>query len=355
MGSIAATGDAKPYAHRAGTKAIQDFLDLCYPDARVADSGDLFAHRVIFPIKNNPTVSIIIPFRDKPELLQSCVDSIRQKTRHTHYEILLVDNNSSDPQTERLLTQWTKDEPRCRILRYAEDFNFSKINNFAAQQASGEHLLFLNNDTVVINEDWLDEMLMHCVRLEVGAVGALLLYPNNTVQHAGIVLGMTGLAGHVYSGSVPEAAPHGLLRFVRSVSAVTAACLMTKRELFISVGGMDEQLTVCGNDVDLCLRYLRLGLRNIFTPFAKLYHYESTTRDPHKIPQGDFSRSIGAYAPMVASGDPYYNPNLTLMDVNARWRTQGEGAKLVQLVSAVAGENTVAGKLRYRAMPDEEN
>lgn len=345
--SIAKTGDAKPYAHTAGMKALQDHLDhIMEGSAKISALSGLYSYRVIYEIKNQPRVSIIIPFKDKPKLLETCVLSILNKTNYKNYELILVDNNSVARETRDLLDRLVGIYKNIKVLNYQEPFNFSKINNLAANMAQGEHLLFLNNDTEVINSEWLDELLMHSQRSEVGAVGALLFYPNNTVQHAGVVLGMTGLAGHIFTGQRLEEQP--LLRFVREVTAVTAACMMTKKELYLRAGGMDPELTVCGNDVDLCLRYRQMGYHNIFTPHARLYHYESTTRDPHAIPHKDFVKSVGIYAPYLRGGDCFYNVNRSLTHTDGRLRGFDEPKALAQAVRSVFGEHSVFANLIYQ-------
>jgi GT2 family glycosyltransferase len=205
-------------------------------------------------------------------------------------------------------------------VRFTEEFNFSRLNNFAARQASGQYLLFLNNDTEVIAPEWMTAMLEWAQQAEIGAVGAKLIYPNQTIQHVGVVLGLGGVAGHALAGMPKDTQQYfGVSQMTRNWSAVTAACMMVRREAFESVGGFDEELKVAFNDVDLCLRLLQRGLRNLVTPHAQLYHHESASRgfslDPREV--GLMKTKWGA----LLENDPYYNPNLSLHagDFSLRW------------------------------------
>ena len=269
-----------------------------------------------------PLVSIIVPTRDKADLLRPCIDGLLNRTDYAPMEVLIADNGSIEPETAALFRQW-QDDPRVRVLPLPGPFNYASINNQAVAEAAGEIIVLLNNDTEIIAPGWLQEMVSHAVRPGVGAVGAKLLYANGTIQHAGVVLGISwrggGVAGHIYSGEPGDAAgPFGLLSVVRSVSAVTAACLAVRRDRFLAVGGLDEEnLAVDFNDVDLCLRLRAAGYRNVWTPFAVLYHKESASRGKHiTAEQADRLQAETAFMRRRWSRDldrdPYWNLNLSL-------------------------------------------
>jgi len=314
-GSAAGTSDAKPYAFVAARTALTDYAERKVPGAQVVEGAQKGQFRVKYPVNVAEKVSIIIPTRDKMPILKTCLDSIAAKTNFPNYEILIVDNNSVEPRTREYL-----DALPYRVLRFDDEFNFSKLNNFAARHATGQYLLLLNNDTEVITREWMSAMLEWCQQPEIGAVGAKLIYPNQTIQHAGVVLGLGGVAGHALAG-LPKDTPayFGVSHMIRNWAAVTAACMMVRREVFENVGGFDEHLKVAFNDVDFCLRLLKRGLRNLVTPYAQLYHHESASRgfslDPQEV--GYMKRTWGP----LLENDPYYNPNLTLHggDFGLRW------------------------------------
>jgi O-antigen biosynthesis protein len=260
-----------------------------------------------FDVQARPLVSIIIPTRNNRELLQNAIDSIRRRTDYERYEILVVDNGSTDPGTVDYLASLP---PECGLHRWNERFNYSAMNNFAVRQAHGEQLLFLNDDVVVISQDWLTAMLEHAERPEVGAVGARLLYEDGRIQHAGVVVGINQGAANAFRRRAGEATSPRLADLVREVSAVTGACMMVRRQVFDDVGGFDEKLPVIFNDVDLCLRIRRNGYAVLYTPHAQLYHYEGSTRG-RRDPKEDRQVFQERWAQLLASGDPYYNPNLT--------------------------------------------
>lgn len=307
---------SKRYAHTAGVKALTDYAAANGLNATVTNGYGATNYRLKFNIPDGAFASIIIPFKDKPELLQTCVESILKKTSYPHYELLLVSNNSTEKKTLTYLESLkaSKDK-RIRVLEHNVPFNYSQINNWAAKQAKGNVLVLLNNDTEVISGEWLGEMISHALRPNVGAVGAKLLYPNGTIQHAGVIMGMTGLAGHIFAKKYDHATYYSLANFTRNYLAVTAACLAIEKKKFDAVGGLNEEFTVCGNDVDLGLTLYEKGYVNVYTPYAVLYHHESMTRD--KIPPaGDFVVSEKRYAPYLNHNDPYYNVNLSLVDEN---------------------------------------
>lgn len=316
-GSTAMGVAQKDYARNAGWRAVTDHLQRLGVEARVevAETGYMNVRRnVPAPL---PRVSLVIPTRDKVELLRMCVQSILEKTDYPDYEILIVDNQSEERATlcyfEELGSQ-----PRIRILRYDQPFNYSAINNFAAAAASGSIIGLVNNDIEVISPDWMCEMVSQAVRPEIGAVGVMLLYPDDTIQHAGVILGIGGIAGHPYVG-LPTGAPGtcGRARLAQEMSAVTAACLFVRKSVFDQVGGLDEQLSVAFNDIDFCLRVRTEGYRNLWTPYARLYHHESASRGYEDTPEKlarfkgevDFMRLRWGDSLLW---DPAYNPNLSL-------------------------------------------
>ena len=314
-GSAAGTSDAKPYAFAAAKRALADFGAKRRPGAEVVEGAWKGQFRVRYPVKEDEKISVIIPTRDKLPVLRACLNSIAGKTSYRNYEILIVNNNSREAET----LQYLESAPH-RVLQFSEEFNFSRINNFAVRHASGKYLLFLNNDTEVISPEWMTSMLEWAQQPEIGAVGAKLIYPNQTIQHVGVVLGLGGVAGHPLTGEPKDTARYfGVGQMTRNWAAVTAACMMVRREAFEAIGGFDEELKVAFNDVDLCLQLLRRGLHNLVTPYAQLYHRESASRgytlDPKEV--GYMKSKWGA----LLENDPYYNPNLTLQagDFGLRW------------------------------------
>src|SRR5690606_9272676 len=277
-GSTALARDAKDYAADAGARAVAEHLERMHPGARV--EGLAHGHyRVRWPLPGSPPgVSLVIPTRDRVELLRTCVESILARTRYPDYEVLVVDNQSSEPATLDYLARIELD-PRVRVLRYDAPFNYSAINNWAVGQCDGAVIGLVNNDIEVISPDWLAEMVSQAIRPGIGAVGAMLYYPNDTIQHAGVGLGIHGVASHLYVG-MPRGYPGhgGRARVAQQLSAVTGACLVVARRAWEEVGGLDEALQVAFNDIDFCLRLGEAGYRNIWTPFAELYHHESASR-----------------------------------------------------------------------------
>lgn len=287
---------------------------------RVSDLPPGFFH-VRWPLPQPaPRVSVIIPTRDRVDMLRRCVESILARSSYPDFELVVVDNGSRDHRTLDYLQALAGDE-RVRLLRYGAPFNFSAINNWAARQCTGQLLALVNNDVEVISADWLEEMAGFAVRPDVGAVGAMLYYPDNTIQHAGMLLGLCGVAGHVYAGK-PRGyhGYHGRALVAQNLSAVTGACLMVRRELFEAVGGLDERLPVEFNDVDFCLRLGRHGYRNVWTPFAELYHHESASRALEDISAMRMRGNGIAYMLSRWQGllhdDPAYNPNLSLQNLD---------------------------------------
>jgi GT2 family glycosyltransferase len=306
--STAYDSHVKPYAHSAGQQALQAHLHRRGIAGEVVDGLITpYRYRVRYPINGQPLVSIIIPTKDRVELLKGCIDSIEGKTTYRNFEIIILDNQSEKPDTLAYLASSSH-----RVVSVPNPFNYSRINNIGVTHARGEFLLFLNNDTVVITEEWLTAMLEHAQREKVGAVGAKLLYPNQTIQHAGAVLGFRGVAGHVFWHMQDK--ERGYCDFphvIRNYSAVTAACLMMKKSIFTEVGGFNEGIQVAFNDIDLCLRIREKGYLIVYTPYATLYHLESASRKKlHPADDEEYFRK--RWASVIHAGDPYYNPHLSL-------------------------------------------
>ena len=317
-GSTAVVVSEKPYALQAAEKVLRDHCDRIGRQGIISQAaGGYFRVCSSIPIPN-PLVSIIIPTRNGLVLLRRCIERLRERTRYSNYEILVVDNQSTDSETLDYLNQ-ISGAGFARVLRYDFPFNYSALNNFAAKAARGSYLCLMNNDIEVISEHWLDEMVSQAACIEVGAVGAKLYYPNDTIQHAGVILGMGGIAGHLYSGMGRNSSGYmSRLMLVQNVSAVTAACLLVRKELYEEVGGLDEKnLPIAFNDVDFCLRLLERGYRNLWTPYAELYHHESASRGPEDTPEKKlrFRREMTYMQTRwghLLQHDPAHNPNLTL-------------------------------------------
>jgi GT2 family glycosyltransferase len=269
-------------------------------------------------LAENPLISIVICTKDKPLLLQKCLTSIFRQAGYSNLEILLIDNGSTEAATFSLYRQWQENEPaRLRIETFKEPFNFSTMNNWATELAKGDLLLFLNNDTEVLTPDWLQEMAGQACRPEIGAVGAMLLFPNGTIQHAGIILGGKSLAVHSHRGMDSSSPGYkGRLLAQSNVSAVTAACLMIRKELFSSLGGFNERFVVSYGDVDLCLRLRSAGYQQIVLPQVRLLHSESSTRgydygSKKRARLSNEASYLISLHPQLVDGDPFYNANLS--------------------------------------------
>lgn len=331
-GSVASSIDAKTYAINAAKGAVADHLArLGYRNFEI-ESTRAFAtiFRIKYELTSRPLVSIIIPNKDHVDDLSRCVESIINLSTYDNYEIVIVENNSETAEIRTYYEEISR-HPRVQVVEYKGDFNYSKINNFGVQYAKGEYLLLLNNDTEVITPDWMEELLMYAMRKDVGVVGAKLYYPDKTIQHAGIVIGLGAhrTAGHTHY-RIPEAnvGYMGRLCYAQDVTAVTGACMMVSKALYEELGGLDESFTVALNDVDFCLRVREKGFLNIFTPFAELYHYESKSRGSDKKDeralryQQESDRFRVKWADALAKGDPYYNPNFSLdhSDFTVNWK-----------------------------------
>lgn len=322
--STAVKYDIKSYADINAVKAIEDTLKRRKIIGKVLQGIFLCSFRVKRDIIYIPKVSIIIPTKDCMDDLRKCIKSIEERTDYKNYDIIIVDNNSKDNHAIEYLQTISK-TPNIRLLKYEKPFNYSAINNFAAKNSKCEYLLFLNNDTEIISEEWITSMLEHAQRKEVGAVGCKLLYRNNSIQHAGLILGITGkrgqlgVAGHSHK-HLPnsEIGYFGRPHIIHNLSAVTGACVMIRKDVFEEVGGFNEQLVVAFNDVDLCLRIREKGYLIVYTPYAMLYHHESLSRGYEDNPkkQERFSKEVKymreRWGEVIDKGDPYYNPNLSL-------------------------------------------
>lgn len=308
---------SKMYAFDAGKRAIEEHLVRCRTKGTVQHTKDLGFYRVKYEVCGEPLVSIIIPNKDQSEALKKCLDSIREKTSYRNYEIIIVENNSEEPETFAFYKKISGE--KIKIVTWEGEFNYSAINNFGVRHARGDYLLLLNNDVEIINGDWLTEMLSHCQRKEVGIVGAKLYYPDNTIQHAGIIIGIGGVAGSVFVG-LPRAFSGYLHKasIQLDLSAVTAACMLVKRSVFEQVGGLEEKLKVAFNDVDFCLRVREKGYLVVYDPYAELYHYESKTRGAEDTKekirrfQTEIEYMRSHWIGLLKKGDPYYNCNLSL-------------------------------------------
>ncbi len=319
-GSAAFEMNEKSYVREAQQRTLESHFERIGVSATILPAAGVY-WRVKYPLPVTPLVTLIIPTRNRLDLLQRCVDSIYQKSTYWPFEIIIVDNQSDDPAALRYLAELEKNR-RLRVLRYDSHFNYAAINNFAVEHAAGEIIGLINNDVEVITPDWLEEMVSRAVQPEIGAVGAMLYYPNKTIQHAGVVLGLggnPGVAGHPYQGQPlgrPVQVPRALL--CQNFSAVTAACLVVRRQVFEAVGGFDEtNLAIAFNDIDLCLRFMEKGYRNLWTPYAELYHFESASRGYEDTPEkqrrfeSECSYMHRRWGELLAN-DPAYNPNLAL-------------------------------------------
>lgn len=315
--STAQAQEAKPYAVMAGERALN--AHFARTGAAATAEADGQGYRVRYHLPDPaPLVSIVIPTRNGLALLRQCVDSIRAKTTYPRYEIVVVDNGSDDPATLAWLEQ-LRAQPGCRVLRDDRPFNYSQLNNAAVASCAGELVALLNNDIEVITPGWLDEMASVAWQPGVGAVGARLWYPDDTLQHGGVIVGLGGVAGHSHKGLLRGHAGYAArVRYRGGYSAVTAACLVVRRSAYLQVGGLNEnELKVAFNDVDFCLKLREAGYRNVWTPYADLYHHESASRGAEDTPakQARFTGEVEYMRtrwPGVIAADPAYNPNLTL-------------------------------------------
>ena len=317
--STAENPESKTYAFEAGKRAIEAHYQRTGIDAEVHQGEFLGLYRTKFHRDHDPLISIIIPNKDHIDDLKRCMDSIEQKSTYRNYEFIIVENNSTEDSTFEYYKEIEAQNPKVHVVYWDKEFNYSAINNYGATFAKGEYILLLNNDTEIINEDCLEELLGYCMRSDVGAVGARMYYEDDTIQHAGVVIGFGGIAGHCF-----VLQPRGTTGYCHRIicaqdySAVTAACMMVKRSAFEEVGGLTEELAVAFNDIDFCMKLRTAGYLIVYNPYAELYHYESKSRGLEDTPEkvARFNKEIQIFErrwpDIMRDGDPYYNPNLTL-------------------------------------------
>jgi len=318
-GSTALASDEKSYTTEAGIRALRDYFSEHGPEGVRVEAGLVpNTYRTIWPLPQPaPLVSLLIPTRDKKDITEIAVCSILEKTTYPHYEIIILDNGSVEQETLDWFTVIQKKDARVRVIRYDHPFNYSAINNFGVAHSKGSVIGLVNNDVEVINSEWLTEMVSNACRSEIGCVGAKLYYSDDTVQHGGVIIGIGGVAGHSHKYYARSHKGY-LCRLVitQNLSAVTAACLIIRREIYDAVGGLEEEgLKVAFNDVDFCLKVREAGYRNLWTPYAELYHHESISRGFEDTPekQTRFKMEVEFMKNKwcdILKQDPYYNPNL---------------------------------------------
>ena len=321
MDSTAADPESKAYAYQAGRRAIKEHYQRMGIDASVEMTERPGWYRSYVKIQDNPKISIIIPNKDHIEDLELCLFSLTKRSTYKNYEILIVENNSEKPETFEYYKKLPDRYPKVKVLTWEKEFNYSAINNFAAKQAEGVYLLFLNNDVEILTPQWMEEMLQICQQKDVAITGAKLYYPDDTIQHACVVLGLGGIAGHIMcKASREDPGYFGRTVTVQEISAVTAACMMIRTEDFWNAGGFDETFQVAFNDIDLCMKVRAAGKKIVFTPYAELYHYESKSRGLEDTPEKQFrfDKEVKAFeakwSEQLAKGDPYYSPNLSVTE-----------------------------------------
>ncbi len=309
---------SKKYAYDAGKRAVLEHIRRCGEDAEVTDTKFPGFYRVKYRLPGEPLVSIVIPNKDEAQTLRDCLESIRQKSTYHNYEILIIENNSVQPETFAYYKE-IDGKDGIRVLYWKEGFNYSALNNFGYAHAKGDYIVCLNNDITVITPDWLERLLGQCMRRDVGIVGARLYFPDDTIQHAGVIVGIGGVAGALFVGMPRERS--GYLRkaiLQQDLSAVTAACMMVDRRAWEAAGGFDEVLAVAFNDIDFCLRVRQKGYLVVYEPNVEMYHYESKSRGYEDTPEKqlrfkseiDFMKK--RWLKFLSAGDPYYNPNFSL-------------------------------------------
>lgn len=330
---------SKKYAYEAGQRAIEAHLKRIGEEGQVSQLKHFGFYRVNYPVKEEPLVTILIPNKDQSETLKRCIDSI-EKSTYRNYEIIIIENNSGEEETFRYYEELCREKyeseaegiscqgklpggQSVKIVTWKEGFNYSAINNFGASFAAGEFLILLNNDIELITQNWIEEMLGNCQRSEVGIVGARLYYPDNTIQHAGIVVGIDGIAANMFPGMkrTREGYMHKAALQL-NYSAVTAACMMIEKKIFEEVGRLDEELAVAFNDIDLCLRVREAGYIIVYNPHVEAYHYESKSRGKEDTKEkvrrfaGEIEFIRKRWIKILKEGDPYYNPNFSLKKCN---------------------------------------
>ena len=319
LSTAKAGAHAKPYAYEAGKKAVQAHIDRLGLKGTVEAGNTLGTYKVNYEVIGNPKVSIIIPNKDYASTLKVCLKSIIKLTTYKNYEIIVVENNSTEDETFEYYKK-IDGKDNIKVVYYPEKvFNYSAIINFGVRNCTGDYVIQLNNDTELLTPNWLQEMLGFAQREDVGAVGVKMYYPDRTIQHAGIIVGIGGVAGHVFK-NIPKNL-HGYFSkdaMIQNLSAVTAACIMTPRKIYDDVGYMDEEFKVAFNDVDFCLKIRETGKLIIYTPYVEFLHYESKSRgyedtvEKQQRFKGEIDRFYSKWQGFLDKGDPYYNINLRL-------------------------------------------
>ena len=319
-GSTAGSADNKSYIVDAGAKAVRAHYRRMGIEAEVIPTKYPGMYRTKYPVKQTPKISVIIPNKDHTDDLIKCLRSIREKNTYENIEILVIENNSQKKKTFKDYRRIMHEYPKVKVLYWkGEGFNYPEINQYGIDHATGEYLLFLNNDTEMIGNDCIKEMLSYCMREDVGAVGARMYYEDGTLQHGGVIIGLGGVAGHAFLGMDGDSPGYfARAQVIHDLSAVTAACMMIKKQVYEEVGGFDPKFAVAFNDVDLCLKIRKAGYLIVYDPYAELIHYESKSRGyedtEEKIER--FNREIKLFQTrwkkILENGDPYYSPNLTL-------------------------------------------
>lgn len=329
--STAGNPDSKQYAIDAGKRALEEHYARLGIDAEVRYTGIFIMFESVLKVKDNPKVSILIPSKDHVEDLDKCITSIEEKSTWKNFEIIVIENNSTEQDTFAYYDQIQLRYPNVQVVYWKKGFNYSAINNYGASFATGDYYVLMNNDIEVITPQWMEYMLGYCQRENTGIVGAKLYYPDDTVQHCGVVIGMGGFAGHILTRTERKDSEHsGRLKAIQDISAVTAACLMIKKTTFDAIGGLDEEFQVALNDVDLCLKVRAHGELVVENPMVEMYHYESKSRgmedskEKHERFKREIARFRTKWADILEKGDPYYNPNLTLMYDDCRIRGKHE-------------------------------
>lgn len=323
--STAVNPGSKPYAQIAGQAAVQEHLDrtLGPGKAEAKETDSFFVYDVRYALEKEPMVSVIIPTKDHVDLLDNAVTSILERTDYSDYEIIILNNNSEEQETFDYFEKITEMYDRVKVYEAGFPFNWSKLNNFGISKAKGDIFIFLNNDVEVIAKKWMRRLVEKTVQENIGVVGGLLLYEDGTIQHAGVVAGMGGWGEHVFRGAKPVhyGSPFLSPMVTRNVTAVTGACMAISRETIDRIGGFDENFIICGSDIEICVRAIRHGYRNVYDPYVQLYHLESKTRDSY-IPEVDFELSRKMYEPYLKNGDPYYNIKLDYFSFIPKVRTE---------------------------------
>lgn len=317
--SVASDVSAKPYVVDSAKRALAAHIERLGLSGRVEDAIVPTTYKMQYDIVGEPLVSIVIPNKDHTDDLEKCLSSVYEKSTYKNFEVIVVENNSTEQKTFKYYEEAKNKYNRLKVINWESGFNYSAINNFAVEQASGDYILLLNNDIEVITPDWIEQMLMFVQRNDVGAVGAKLYYDDDTIQHAGVIVGLGGVAGHSHKGFARDN-PGFMARasIAQNLSACTAACLMIRKDVYNEVGGLDEGYAVAFNDIDFCMKIRDAGYLIVFTPFAEFYHYESKSRGDEDTPEkrarfnSEIFRFQERWGNQLKAGDPYYNPNLTL-------------------------------------------